>query len=30
VRAVVWEVTHIGPGERVVDQIAAPGVRIDA
>lgn len=29
-RAVVWDGTHIGPGERVVDQIAAPGVRLDA
>jgi mannose-1-phosphate guanylyltransferase len=29
-RAVVWEGAHIGPGERVVDQIAAPGVRLDA
>jgi mannose-1-phosphate guanylyltransferase len=29
-RAVVWDRTHIGPGERVVDQIAAPGVRLDA
>jgi NDP-sugar pyrophosphorylase family protein len=29
-RAVVWDGTHVGPGERVVDQIAAPGVRLDA
>jgi mannose-1-phosphate guanylyltransferase len=29
-RAVVWDGTHIGPGERVVDQIAAPGIRLDA
>jgi mannose-1-phosphate guanylyltransferase len=29
-RAVVWESTHIAAGERVVDQIAAPGVRLDA
>lgn len=28
-RAVVWDATHIGSGERVVDQIAAPGVRVD-
>ena len=29
-RAVCWDGTHVGPGERVVDQIAAPGVRLDA
>ncbi len=29
-RAVVWENTHIAAGERVVDQLAAPGVRLDA
>jgi len=29
-RAVLWDATHIGAGERVVDQIAAPGVRLDA
>ncbi len=28
-RAVVWEGTHIAAGERVVDQIAAPRVRVD-
>jgi mannose-1-phosphate guanylyltransferase len=28
-RAVVWGGTHIAAGERVVDQIAAPGVRVD-
>jgi mannose-1-phosphate guanylyltransferase len=28
-RAVVWGETHIAPGERVVDQIAAPRVRVD-
>jgi NDP-sugar pyrophosphorylase family protein len=27
-RAAVWDATHIAPGERVVDQIAAPGVRL--
>jgi mannose-1-phosphate guanylyltransferase len=27
--AVVWAGTHVAPGERVVDQIAAPGVRVD-
>jgi mannose-1-phosphate guanylyltransferase len=30
VRAVCWDGTHVAPGERVVDQIAAPGVRLDA
>jgi mannose-1-phosphate guanylyltransferase len=29
-RAVVWENTHVAGGERVVDQLAAPGVRLDA
>ena len=29
VRAVCWDRTHVGPGERVVDQIAAPGIRLD-
>jgi mannose-1-phosphate guanylyltransferase len=29
-RAVVWDRCHLGPGERVVDQIAAPGIRLDA
>ncbi len=29
-RAVLWAGTHVAPGERVVDQIAAPGVRLDA
>jgi mannose-1-phosphate guanylyltransferase len=29
-RAVVLGDTHVGAGERVVDQIAAPGVRLDA
>lgn len=28
-RAAVWDATHIAAGERVVDQIAAPGVRLD-
>jgi len=28
-RAACWDATHIGPGERVVDQLAAPGVRLD-
>jgi len=28
-RAAVWDSTHIAAGERVVDQIAAPGVRVD-
>ena len=27
--AVVWAGTHVAAGERVVDQIAAPGVRVD-
>ena len=27
--AAVWDSTHIAAGERVVDQIAAPGVRLD-
>jgi mannose-1-phosphate guanylyltransferase len=29
-RAVIWSGTHVAAGERVVDQIAAPGVRLDA
>jgi mannose-1-phosphate guanylyltransferase len=29
-RAVLWPGTHVAPGERVVDQIAAPGVRLEA
>lgn len=29
-RAAVWDSTHIGAGERVVDQLAAPGIRVDA
>jgi mannose-1-phosphate guanylyltransferase len=29
-RAVVWEGTHVAAGERVVEQIAAPGVRLEA
>ena len=29
-RAVVWAGTHVAAGERVVDQIAAPGIRLDA
>jgi mannose-1-phosphate guanylyltransferase len=28
-RAAVWDFTHIAAGERVVDQLAAPGVRVD-
>jgi mannose-1-phosphate guanylyltransferase len=28
-RAVVWERTHVAAGERLVEQIAAPGVRLD-
>ncbi|HXL40414.1 MAG TPA: nucleotidyltransferase family protein [Myxococcales bacterium] len=28
-RAVVWEGTHVAAGERLVEQIAAPGVRLD-
>ena len=28
-RAVVWPGTHVAAGERVIDQIAAPGVRLD-
>ena len=28
-RAAVWDSTHIAAGERVADQIAAPGVRLD-
>ena len=28
-RAAVWDSTHIAAGERVVDQVAAPGVRVD-
>ena len=29
-RAVLWEGTHVAAGERVVEQIAAPGVRLEA
>ena len=29
-RAVLWEGTHVAAGERVVDEIAAPGVRVEA
>ena len=29
-RAACWDGTHLGGGERVVDSIAAPGVRMDA
>ena len=29
-RAVVWAGTHVAAGERLVDQIAAPGIRLDA
>jgi mannose-1-phosphate guanylyltransferase len=29
-RAVIWRDTHVAAGERLVDQIAAPGVRLDA
>src|SRR5438105_5798366 len=29
-RAAVWDSTHIAPGERVVEQIASPGIRLDA
>ena len=29
-RAVVWDGTHVAGGERVIEQIAAPGVRLDA
>ena len=28
-RAAVWDSTHIAAGERVVDAVAAPGVRVD-
>ena len=28
-RAAIWDSTHIAPGERVIDQIAAPGIRVD-
>ena len=28
-KAVVWEWTHVAAGERLVEQIAAPGVRLD-
>jgi NDP-sugar pyrophosphorylase family protein len=28
-RAVVWPGTHVAAGERVIDQIAAPGIRLD-
>ena len=29
-RAVVWDGTHVAGGERVIEQIAAPGVRLDS
>ena len=29
-RAAIWDSTHVASGESVVDQIAAPGVRLDA
>ena len=29
-RAVVWDGTHVAAGERILDQIAAPGIRLDA
>jgi mannose-1-phosphate guanylyltransferase len=29
-RAVIWANAHVAGGERVIDQIAAPGVRLDA
>ena len=29
-RAVLWEGTHVAAGERVVEQIAAPGIRLEA
>jgi mannose-1-phosphate guanylyltransferase len=28
-RAAIWDGTHVAAGERVIDQIAAPGVRVD-
>lgn len=28
-RSTVWDSTHIAPGERVIDQVAAPGIRVD-
>ena len=28
-RAVAWDGTHLAPSERVVDQLAAPGIRLD-
>jgi mannose-1-phosphate guanylyltransferase len=28
-RAAVWDSTHVAAGERVIDQVAAPGVRVD-
>ena len=28
-RAVLWPGTHVAAGERIVEQIAAPGVRLD-
>ncbi|MFL5457461.1 MAG: nucleotidyltransferase family protein, partial [Myxococcales bacterium] len=30
VRAVAWEGTHVAPGERVQDSVAAPGVRMES
>ena len=29
-RAVAWEGTHVAPGERVQDSVAAPGVRMES
>ena len=29
-RAVAWEGTHVAPGERVQDSLAAPGVRMES
>lgn len=28
-RAAIWDSTHIAGGERVIDQVAAPGIRVD-
>ena len=30
IRAVCWDNTHVGAGERIENQIASPGVRLDA
>jgi mannose-1-phosphate guanylyltransferase len=30
IRAVCWDNTHVAPGERIENQIASPGVRLDA